>query len=88
MDDKLRDQVLKRLTYISGHIGGIRKMTEDDRYCVDILKQSYAILKSLEKLKAIILDAHLRTCVVDGISRGAGPQIVEELLDLYTQANR
>jgi DNA-binding FrmR family transcriptional regulator len=88
MDENVRGQVLKRLNYISGHLRGIQKMTKDDRYCVDILRQSYAVRKSLEKLEAIMLGAHLRTCVVEGISTGAGSQVVEELLDLYTQANR
>jgi DNA-binding FrmR family transcriptional regulator len=88
MDEALRALVLKRLNYISGHIGGIRKMTEDDRYCVDILKQSYAVRKSLEKLEALMLEAHLRSCVVHGISAGTAPQVIDELLDLYHQANR
>jgi len=88
MDEKVRGEVLKRLNYISGHLRGIQKMTEDDRYCVDILRQSYAVRKSLEKVEAIMLGAHLRTCVVEGISGGDGPHVVEELLELYTQTNR
>ena len=28
--------MLKRLSYIEGHLGGIRKMIEADQYCVDI----------------------------------------------------
>ena len=34
-----RQEALKRLAYIEGHLKGIRKMVEDDQYCVDILKQ-------------------------------------------------
>ena len=35
--------VLKRMAYIEGHLRGIRKMIETDQYCVDILKQTYAV---------------------------------------------
>jgi hypothetical protein len=36
-----KQEVLKRLNYIEGHLGGIRKMIEEDKYCVDILRQTY-----------------------------------------------
>jgi hypothetical protein len=38
-----KQEVLKRLNYIEGHLGGIRKMIEEDKYCVDILRQTYAV---------------------------------------------
>ena len=88
MDENVRRQVLRRLNYISGHISGVKKMTEEDRYCVDILKQSYAVRKALEKLEAMILEGHLRSCVVEGIRDDNAPQIIDELMQLYTQANK
>ena len=63
-------------------------MTEADRYCVDILKQSYAVRKALEKIEQLILEGHLQTCVVGGIKEGNSSQVIDELLQLYSQANR
>ncbi len=57
-EDRRRD-VLKRLSYIEGHVAGIRKMVEEDKYCVDILRQTYAVRKALEKLEAIVLEKNL-----------------------------
>jgi len=88
VEERVRNQVVRRLNYIGGHVAGIRKMTAADRYCVDILKQSYAVRKALEKVEAIILESHLKTCVVEGMTTGNGQQIIDELLDLYGQANR
>ena len=88
MEDRTRAQVLRRLNYVSGHVDGIKKMTEADRYCVDILKQSYAVRKALEKVEQIILEGHLQTCVVGGIKEGKSSQVIDELLQLYSQANR
>jgi DNA-binding FrmR family transcriptional regulator len=88
LDADVRAQALRRLNYVSGHVTGIKKMIDEDRYCVDVLKQSYAVRKSLEKMEAIILAGHLRGCVVDGIRAGNEAQVTDELMELYHQSNR
>jgi len=86
--DDVRQDVLKRLNYIDGHLAGIRRMIEEDKYCPDILKQTFAVRRAIEKLEAIILEGHLHTCVIDGIRDGREDAVVNELLELYTLANR
>ncbi|HZU02984.1 MAG TPA: metal-sensitive transcriptional regulator [Ktedonobacteraceae bacterium] len=86
MKEDQRQAVLKRLSYIEGHIGGIRKMVEEDKYCVDILRQTYAVRKALEKMEAIVLEGHLRTCVPEGIKGDREEAVIQELLQLYTIA--
>ena len=81
-----RTDVIKRLNYIEGHLAGIRRMIEEDQYCVDILKQTYAVRRAIEKLEALLLDGHLHGCVVEGIRDGREQQVVDELLDLYELA--
>ena len=86
MQEDRRQAVLKRLSYIEGHIGGIRKMVEEDKYCVDILRQTYAVRKALEKLEAVVLEGHLRSCVPEGIKGDREEAVIQELLQLYTIA--
>ena len=81
-----KQDVLKRLNYIEGHIGGIRKMVESDQYCVDILKQTYAVRKAIEKLEAVILEDHLHGCVPEGIREGREQAVIDELMQLYNLA--
>jgi DNA-binding FrmR family transcriptional regulator len=81
-------EALKRLNYIEGHLSGIRKMLEEDKYCVDILKQTYAVRRAIEKLESILLEGHLQTCAVEGIKSGREQEIVAELKDLYILANK
>ena len=83
-----QNDVIKRLNYIEGHLAGIRRMIEEDQYCVDILKQTYAVRRAIEKLEALLLDGHLHTCVVTGVREGREEQVVGELLELYELANR
>ncbi len=88
MQSTIQQQALKRLNYIEGHLAGIRRMIEEEKYCVDILKQTYAVRRAIEKLEALLLDGHLHTCVVEGVRGGREEQVVGELLDLYELANR
>jgi DNA-binding FrmR family transcriptional regulator len=78
--------VVKRLNYIEGHLGGIRKMVENDEYCVDILRQTYAVRKAIEKLEALILENHLHGCVPEGIKNGREQETIDELIQLYNLA--
>ncbi len=83
-----RQETLKRLSFIEGHLGGVRRMIEEDKYCPEILKQTFAVRRAIEKLEAIMLDGHLHHCVVAGIRDGREEQVIQELMELYTLANR
>ena len=82
-----KEDVLKRLNYIEGHIKGIHKMVDEDKYCVDILHQTYAVRKAIEKLETIILENHLRACVPEGMISGKEDEMIEELLQLFNLAS-
>jgi CsoR family transcriptional regulator, copper-sensing transcriptional repressor len=81
-----KQDVLKRLNYIEGHLGGIRKMIEEDKYCVDILHQTHAVRKSIEKLEALLVDSHLHSCVPENIANGNVDAVIDELVQLYNIA--
>jgi len=55
-------------------------------YCVDILRQTYAVRKAIEKLEALILENHLHGCVPEGIKSGREEAVIDELVQLYTLA--
>jgi DNA-binding FrmR family transcriptional regulator len=88
MQPTTKEQALKRLNYIDGHLAGIRRMIDEDQYCVDVLKQTYAVRKAIEKMEALLLDGHLHTCVIEGVREGREEQVVGELLQLYELANK
>jgi len=85
---EVKGDALKRLNYIEGHLSGIRKMLEEDKYCVDVLKQTYAVRRAIEKMESLLLEGHLQSCVVEGIQSGRAQEIVEELKDLYILSNK
>ena len=83
-----KHDVLKRLAYIEGHLKGIRKMVDEDQYCVDILKQTYAVKRAIDKLEGILLSGHLKGCVRDGFQEGRDEQIIAELGELFELSRR
>jgi len=83
-----KKDVLNRLATIEGHLKGIHKMVEEDQYCVDILKQAYAVERALQKFEAALLDGHLHGCVVEGFREGRDQEMVRELADLFELSRR
>ena len=53
-----------RLNRIAGQIGGVQRMVEEDRYCVDILTQVAAVRSALDAMGVELLTDHIQGCVV------------------------
>src|SRR5919197_899867 len=49
-----KDQLQKRLARIKGQVGGIERMVEEDRYCIDILTQIAAVEAALDAAGATV----------------------------------
>ncbi len=79
---------LRRLRYIEGHLAGIRRMVEDDKYCVDVLKQTFAVRRAIQKLERRLLEGHLHSCVIDGVRQGREDEVLGELLELYALSDK
>ena len=86
MDDQTKAGVIRRLQSAEGHVRGIQRMIEEDKYCIEVLKQVEAVQAALGKINEIILDQHLRTCVTTAI-RGDEPArreaVISEILEVF-----
>ena len=65
-----RRDVLNRLARIEGQVRGIRRMVEEDKYCVDILTQISAVTTALDRVGLKILDGHVQGCVREAMVGG------------------
>ena len=81
-----KQQLLNRLKTIEGHVRGVQRMVEEDAYCIEVLKQTQAIQRALDKFNSLILAGHLNGCVTTAI-RDENPQererVVTELLQVF-----
>ena len=75
-----REQLLARLRRIEGQIGGIRRMVEEERYCIDVLTQISAAQAALDKVALGLLDDHAHHCVL-GAADAERPEKTGELMD-------
>lgn len=76
-----KNKLLSRLARVEGQIRGVARMVEDDRYCVDILTQISAINSSMQSIGLLLLQDHIRGCVVE-----AEGDLREERLDELNKA--
>lgn len=60
-------EAIKRMKYLHGHLKGNIKMLEDNRYCIDVIKQNQAVIAAIKKINELLLEKHLDTCVIDAI---------------------
>ena len=74
-----KDQLRNRLKRIQGQVGGIDKMVEDDRYCIDIVTQISAVQAALDKVALGLLDEHTQHCVM-GATKATQPEKTDELM--------
>jgi DNA-binding FrmR family transcriptional regulator len=61
--DDTKTAAKKRLARIEGQVRGVSKMIDDQRYCIDVVRQVQAIKAALGGLETVILNDHLATCV-------------------------
>lgn len=74
-----KKEMVQRLKRIEGQIRGIARMVEEDMYCDDILHQFMSTQAAINGVKTRLLDAHLRSCVVEQVRDGQ-IEVVNELM--------
>jgi CsoR family transcriptional regulator, copper-sensing transcriptional repressor len=91
MHEATKRSVAARLKRIEGQVGGLLRMTEDDRYCVDVLIQINAVRAALHKVEEQILRDHVSHCVAGAFASGDPVEQrhkVEELVETIGRMTR
>ncbi|MCH3915015.1 MAG: metal-sensing transcriptional repressor [Acidaminococcaceae bacterium] len=70
-------KLLSRLNRVEGQVRGVKKMLEEDRYCIDILIQVSAITSALNAFNKELLTEHIESCVVNDIRAGKETKVDE-----------
>ncbi|QEN04654.1 metal-sensing transcriptional repressor [Thiospirochaeta perfilievii] len=74
-----KEQMIQRLKRIEGQVRGVSKMIDEDIYCDDILHQIMSIESAIKGVKSLLLEAHMKSCVVNQIKAGE-TEVIDELL--------
>nr|WP_280525605.1 metal-sensitive transcriptional regulator [Kroppenstedtia eburnea] len=77
--DRVKSNLTSRLNRIEGQIRGVRRLIENDTYCDDVLTQIAAVQSALNSVSRILLEGHMKSCVVERIREG-DDEVVDELM--------
>lgn len=77
--EKTKHNLISRLNRIEGQIRGVKGLIEKDTYCDDVLNQISAIQSALNSVGKILLEGHMRSCVIERLQEG-DTEVINELL--------
>jgi CsoR family transcriptional regulator, copper-sensing transcriptional repressor len=77
--ERVKKDLTNRLNRIEGQIRGIKGMIDKDVYCDDVITQISATQSALNSVAKILLEGHLKGCVVDRLSEGDS-EVLDELV--------
>lgn len=86
-DKSTQHKILHRLKIARGHLDGVIKMVEDNNYCIDVINQSQAVQSALSQVDQIMLENHLKTCVIDAVKKGYMEQTISEVMKVMQKRN-
>ena len=79
MNARTKAGIGNRLKRMEGQIAGIRRMIENDRYCIDILTQTTAVVSAMRGVEDLVMQNHLQTCVAQAVKGDDDAQRREKL---------
>lgn len=90
MSPEAREEILRRLRSIEGHVRGIERMLGEGCACVDLLRQTLAVRRALDRVSQLLVSSQLRACLAAEAGEEISPeqeQTIDELLELLDLAN-
>ena len=70
--------VLNRLSRAIGHLQSVKRMVEEGRDCSEVLIQIAAVRSAIDNTGKIILQDHLKHCIIDAAREG-DQQAIDDL---------
>lgn len=77
--DEFKNVLTTRLNRIEGQVRGIKGMIERDTYCDDVLNQIAAVQSALNSVGRLLLEGHMKSCIIERIEAGEH-EVIDELL--------
>ena len=82
-------KLIARINRIEGQVRGLKKMVEEDRDCLQVMKQIDAASGALRSLGSVILEDHLKGCVATAIkTQGDESELISEVVEIFNKFSR
>ncbi|MDN4090715.1 metal-sensitive transcriptional regulator [Paenibacillus polymyxa] len=76
---EFKNSLVSRLNRIEGQVRGIKGLIEKDTYCDDVLNQIAAVQSALNGVGKLLLEGHMKSCVIERMQAGE-QEVIDELL--------
>ena len=86
MQKNVKQKLLRRLSIIEGQFRGVKRMVEEERYCVDVITQTEAVKNALSGVENALLEKHLAKHVADQMKKGQEAKATAEIMKIYKLA--
>lgn len=86
-----RQQALINFKKAQTHINNVIKMTEDGKYCIDVMQQNLSVIGLLKSAHQLLMENHLNSCFINAMSTSSEikkTQMVEEILKVTKLSNK
>ncbi|MDH5597212.1 MAG: metal-sensing transcriptional repressor [Candidatus Peregrinibacteria bacterium] len=80
MKQEYKPKTITQFKKAAGMLKKVIQMAEEDRYCIELLQQSLAVIGMMKGANKIILENHLNCCFKSGMQK-ASPKKQQELIE-------
>jgi DNA-binding FrmR family transcriptional regulator len=84
----MKQEALRRIKTVEGHVRGIERMLENEAYCIDVIRQIQAVQAALTKISVSVLDDHMQTCLSNSLDGEKREQMLREITEVYEMASK
>lgn len=91
MGEGTQEDLVARLRSVEGHVRGVQRMVEGDDYCMDIIRQTLAVQRALDKVNGMLLENHLAECVTSAIRSDVAQdreRVLGEILEVFETSRK
>ncbi|MCW1887967.1 MAG: metal-sensitive transcriptional regulator [Candidatus Moranbacteria bacterium] len=78
-----KKKLVRRLKIIEGQVRGLQEMIEKDVYCIDVITQTSAVKQALTAIEDVLMEGHLKSCVIRQMKTGQEKKAQDEILKVY-----
>ncbi|RME11126.1 MAG: transcriptional regulator [Ardenticatenia bacterium] len=87
-DEKVKENLIRRLRRIEGQVRGIQRMIDEERNCQDILQQMSAVRAAMYNASVELVRSYAKECLLDPENGTSPEELVENMIVALGRVSR
>lgn len=88
MQKEPKEKILAQLNRAEGMLKKVIKMIDEDKYCIEVLQQSLAVIGFTKSANKLILENHLNSCFKTGMTKSSPKKqtaLIDEVMQIVSK---